>query len=173
MHLTHYVENFLEDISQLTLKRRFVHMLLFSFGLIYIFLMKICLQWNKRLGPIGHVLFFFPKKTWWPSDHQWTNVFLMYNLCIAQCSKKWFFSSNCSYSILFLVAHYAQLTLHIDTLILPAIIMIIVSVHDFPMLGQLKQLWVENHGRRRFSKLWREGSLYLYVMWCNLTFQTS
>ena len=58
-----------------------------------------------------------------------------------------------------------QSTSHIDTLI---------SFHDFSMraawaghwlLGQLKQLWGENHGRKQFSKLWREGSMYLYVMW--------
>ena len=29
----------------------------------------------------------------------------------------------------------------------------------FPLFG-----W-ENHGRRQFPKLWREGSMYLYLMW--------
>ena len=62
-----------------------------------------------------------------------------------------------------------RFTLHIlNTLILPAIILKIVAFHDF----LLKAFWASqpangwsNHGMRQFSKLWREGSIYLYAMW--------
>ena len=64
-------------------------------------------------------------------------------------------------------------TLPIDTLILPIRILKIISFHDFPLKaawasqadnGWPKQLWWQNHGMRQFSKLWQEGSMYLYVM---------
>ena len=52
-------------------------------------------------------------------------------------------------------------TLHIDTLILPAIILKIVSLHDMSLIAavaghwllvQLKEPWEKKHGRRHFSK---------------------
>ena len=48
----------------------------------------------------------------------------------------------------------------------------ILSFHDLSLRAPLfdraangwpKQFWETNHGGRQFSKLWREGSMYLYV----------
>lgn len=54
------------------------------------------------------------------------------------------------------------LTFHIDTLLLPAIILKCVSHHNFSslraawashsLLGQLKESWETNHGRRQFLR---------------------
>ena len=64
--------------------------------------------------------------------------------------------------------HYIYITLHIDTLILSAIILKIVPFHDFPplachwLLGRLNLLCWKKRGRRQFSNLWREESMYLH-----------
>ena len=64
---------------------------------------------------------------------------------------------------------WSRSTLHIiDTLILPTMILKIVSFHDVPIIRAAcpaQSAFRENYGRRNFSKLWREGSMYPYVMW--------
>ena len=64
---------------------------------------------------------------------------------------------------------WSRSTLHIiDTLILPTMILKIVSFHDVPIIRAAcpaQSAFRENYGRRNFSKLWREGSMYPYVIW--------
>ena len=63
---------------------------------------------------------------------------------------------------------------YIYTLIRWAHILKIISSHALSFRAHLagqtangwpKQLWEKNSGGRQFSKLWWEGSMYLYVVW--------
>ena len=118
--------------------------------------------------------------TWWPSGHQWTNVFLMYNLCIAQCSRKWFFFKIVH--IRFYSLWHTMRNSHYIRYIDPA-------RHDYdncllpwfstqsclgrPLAARpAQEALCGKSWKEKISKLWREGSMYLYVMWRNLTFQT-